>query len=66
MTPAQFKRETVRTKAAEKSTAAGLESVNPAVPYSPQERPTAAIGLLPMVMLPDALNALSPDLSYLL
>lgn len=56
LTPAQFKRETARTKAeaAKKSTAAGIASVNPAVPDGPQERPTAAIGLLPMLMIPDA------------
>ena len=67
LTPAQFRRETARVKAeAEKSIAAGIASVNPAVLYGPQERPPAAIamGLLPMFVLPEALNALSPVLSF--
>ena len=57
LTPAQFKREEAARVKAQKLLAA--------VPYGPQERPTAATGLLPMEVLPAArTDALSPVLSY--
>ena len=46
LTPAQFKRE--------EAARVNREKLLAAVPYGPQERPTAATGLLPMEVLPAA------------
>ena len=67
LTPAQFKREaTAKAEAAGKvngeSIAAGIASENPAKiqrqskVFGPQERPTASMALLPMLLLPHQLN----------